>query len=650
MSLKALIQGIGRKILGTKKVSSSPATGQQQKLITYDKQASKKTGEQLAKEELNLPATTTPLNKTQPLHMGDDTAPMFGSSTYDWIMKKGRGKFSADEWLDHLTSTRKVNFKIFGKPASKTERGPKQFKYDSGPFKGKEVTINKEELFDANLANFDEAGELTGGLLYAAQKFGLKLDANTLGAMIKLNPVNRLQPVELGLPKGAGEVLNVQGEVIRKTLADLAKQAETKNLLGVGEELTEAAYKAASMKTSMDASTISKAGKGVVDHLKKINKSQDLSQQQKIKINQLIGETNKVIKPYTDKNIATRYKNESSYTLQGGDDYRETVFRLNEDIPGNSALRKTFGHFDGVNQNMVYHVRFDTRFTPDNKKVLMIHEIQSDANQKVAKALTKFEQLDGTKRINPFQKDLEISLLSKNRSQLLKEVDTAIEQGQTNRANAIMKDLADVNRKINQTYRAKDDYSDKAFDYFPLVEADSYGDHALKYLMNKAAKENADYVAVIPFDKLSFRQGYKAGNERFYGYASGKGIGKKGKAVLPDLMKRDARFYDTKAGPIKVSLSDPKKPYKIKQTDSFDYPESSGMKGKKFTSKYHDDAISVDEYNSLKDKGSYKFMDAADPNLYFDAFAIKVNPLMRQTLKTYKSTGGLVVDIFKPIR
>ena len=51
--------------------------------------------------------------------MGDDQAPVFGSSTYDWIMKKGRGEFSADEWLDHLTSTRKVNFKVFGKPATK---------------------------------------------------------------------------------------------------------------------------------------------------------------------------------------------------------------------------------------------------------------------------------------------------------------------------------------------------------------------------------------------------------------------------------------------------------------------------------------------------------------------------------------------------
>ena len=84
-----------------------------------------------------------------------------------------------------------------------------------------------------------------------------------------------------------------------------------------------------------------------------------------------------------------------------------------------------------------------------------------------------------------------------------------------------------------------------------MVEADQYGDHALKFLINKATREGVDYVAVAPFDKLSFRQGYKAGNERFYGYASGKGIGKKGTAVMPDLMKRVARFYDSKAGPIK---------------------------------------------------------------------------------------------------
>ena len=52
--------------------------------------------------------------------------------------------------------------------------------------------------------------------------------------------------------------------------------------------------------------------------------------------------------------------------------------------------------------------------------------------------------------------------------------------------------------------------------------------------------------------RRSNRQGYKAGNERFYGYANGKGIGKKGQAVMPQLMKKSARFYDSKAKPIKI--------------------------------------------------------------------------------------------------
>lgn len=141
--------------------------------------------------------------------MGDDIAPAFGSSTYDWAMKIGRGKYTADEWLNHLTGSRAVNFKVFGKPAKKFERTEKRFKYDSGPFAGKEVNISKEELFDTNLAIFNEAGDLTGGLLYAAKKFGLKLDANEIGAMIKLNPVNRLKPMELGIPKGAQENFDI---------------------------------------------------------------------------------------------------------------------------------------------------------------------------------------------------------------------------------------------------------------------------------------------------------------------------------------------------------------------------------------------------------------------------------------------------------
>lgn len=642
MSLKTLLVGLGKRLLPSKKVSSSPATGQQQKLITYDKQSATQTGQELAKKEINLPTVTQPLNKTKNLYMGEKSAPAFGSSTYDWVMKKGRGKFGADEWIDHLTTTRTANFKIFGRPASKKIRDEKRFKYDSGPFQGKEVSISKEELFDSNLAIFNEAGDLTGGLLYAAKKFGIKLDANEVGAMLKLNPVNRLRPVELGLPKGATEAL----EKVQPQLLDEAKKlqsiADLKGLAAIKDELDGAVYALSGMKGGSDQ--IGSAAREALRKLKAISKSENLLVNEKQRINKLIGDIDKITKPFKDKSVATRYGNETNYTLQGGNNYRETVMKLDEPITGNTSPFKTFGHFDGINKNMIYHVRFDTRYTPDGKKAFLIHEIQSDANQSVAKALNKFQQLGGQKRVNPFQADLELGLLVNNRSKMLKEMDEAIKKGLTGRAQLIAKDLKDVNQKIQRTYSRAAEYGDRAkYDYFPMVEADSYGDHALKYLLNKAAKENVDYVAVAPFDKLSMRQGYKAGNERFYGYATGKGIGGKGSAVMPNLMKKVGRFYDSNTGPVKLSLSDPKLPYKRIKTDKFKYPDSHPKKGKEITSKYHEKA-------RADNMDGYNYMESNDPSLYFDSFAIKVTPMMRDTFKTYKSTGGLVVDLFKPMR
>ena len=159
--------------------------------------------------------------------------------------------------------------------------------------------------------------------------------------------------------------------------------------------------------------------------------------------------------------------------------------------------------------------------------------------------------------------------------------------------------------------------------------------------MNKAAKEKFDYVAVMPFNKLHFKQGYKAGNERFYGYPSGKGIGNKGQAVMPQLMKKAARFQDSKAGTIKLSLSDPKKPYKIVDMDTFKYPDGVN-KGKTIKSPTHTDAYK-DQIEGTK------FIDESNPNLYFDAFAIEVKPNMAYTQKLYKAQGGLVVDMFKTL-
>ena len=632
MSLKAILKA-GKELLKARKPSATPTTGQQQKQITYTpKPSTTEQGQELAIREIRNPPVV--LKKTNPLQMGDKVAPSFGSSTYDWVMRKGRGTYTADEWLDHLTSTRKVNFRMWGKPTQKTVREQKRFKYDSGPFAGKEVNVSKEELFDSNLALFNDAGDLTGGLLYAAKKFGLKLDANEVGAMIKLNPINRLRPIELGVNKGAQEAFDTATKNAKNTIRNLQDKYK-----GVGSGETKDRLDDLQYILKTEGPLTKGALRDLNDTAKRV--SLDLPIDERKALNKAIGEINNKAGPI--QTSKTYYGGESNYTLQGGKDYRETIFTLPEEILTNRSPFNTGGHFSealGKNTNNIYHVRFDTRFTPDGKKVFMINEIQSDVNQSIAKSLSKSQQLSGEFRKNPFNADLELNLLVSQRGKMLSNLDEAVANQDFGKVNAISASLKDVNQKLSMmTTRT----SGNTKDFFPMVEADSYGDHALKYLLQRAARENVDYVAVAPFDKLSFRQGYKAGNERFYGYANGKGIGKKGKAVMPDVMSKVARFYNTKAGPTKISLSDPSKPYKKVSKDTFKYPKDHPLKGKEIKSSYHS------EVSDAAGSG-FKNISASDPRLYFDAFAIKVTPLMRNTQKTYKSKGGLVVDMFKPIR
>ena len=631
MSLRTLL-GFGKKLLSGKKESAVPTTGQQTKQITYTPKPSQAPAKELVTQELKNPPVV--LKKTKPLQMGDDIAPAFGSSTYDWVMRKGRGKYTADEWIDHLTSRRKETFNIFGKPASRTVLDTKKFKYDNGPFAGKEVNITKEELFDSNLAIFNEAGDLTGGLLLAAKKFGLKLDANEVGAMVKLNPINRLKTKKFGIPEEAVEKVKKNAVTHQKMIESISNKYKNVNE-DVVSELEDASYYLKNLSSTDDLSmNINDSIQRLTRAREKINNMED-----KKLINKLIYEMGENIKPVKGAN-QVKYYNDSQ-TLMGGQNYRETVFYLDEPIKTNYNPLKTGTHFsndgDKIVKNEIFHVRFDTRFTPDGKKVLSIHQIQADNAKNVAKNLSRSEQLDGINRLNPFQKDIENRLFMNSQKLLRQNLDDAANTGNASKIFRAADDLNQNTKRITQTSGRGN------YDYFPMPDSADYNDHALKYLMQLAAREGADYVSVLPFDMLNYKASSQiAGNERSYGYSSGKGIGKKGKAVIPELMKKAAKFYSTKAGPIKVSRSNPKKPYKRIETDNYTY-DTGAMKGKKFTRTSHTDAVE-------NPKKGYKLITEDNPNLYFDAFAVKVVPLMRNTQKTYKSEGGLVVDMFKPIR
>jgi len=640
--LTKIFRGIGSLLKKTKKPEPSPATGEGRKLITYQKENKNLPAKELAKKETQLPVRVE-REITGDLRMGTQGQPLFGSSTYDWAMKIGPGKYTADEWLNHLTTTRKVKMKVFGQPVTKTERAPKTFTYDKGSrFPGKQATINTEELFDTNLATFDALGNLNGGILDAARRFGLKLSAQDVGNMIRLNPVNRIVPVDYGTTVAPAVVEKVYNRTYN-VLKDISPYITEIPRLNRMERNLRA------IRNEYNRGSIPFATKAYDDLIQDIIELRGSARAQPVpdqtfitKLNRLQGEADDMIKQLKKDVRPVKYKDETNYTFQGGDNYRETVFTLPERIRGNRNPLAQAGHYP-AEKNALFHVRYDTRYTPEGKKVLTIHEIQSDMNQRIAKELTAKEAFGGIKRINPFQKEMELNLLNNARSQIMKNLDDALKQGDSRKISYLSRELADISKKLNRTFTMADDA--QKYDYYPLLDSDAYGDYALKYLVNKAAKEKADYVAVVPFDKLHFRQGYKKGNERFYGYASGKGINKKGEAIMPQLMKKYARFTDTQAGPIKISLSDPRKPYKLIDRNEFTYPSQ-----KKITSVYHTDAVEDVSTTLLRgDRTKYRRVEMNDPNLYFDAYAIKVRPDMDYIQKLYKREGGLVVDIFKRV-
>ena len=626
MSLRGILQGLGKLI--TKKAKPAQATGQQQKLITYTPETKKLPATEVVKKDL---VPVNPRLQTGDLQMGEKVQPLFGSSTYDWAMRKGPGKYTADEWIDHLTTSRKVNFKVFGQPSTRFERGPKSFTYDRGKYAGKTANINKEELFDSNVAIFDEAGELAGGLLAAAKKYNIKLSAQDVGNFLRGNPANRLKAVTYS--DDAIQNFNYKAP-LENSLGIV--QTVKRQFPAMGERFDTLTLHLNTIERGIMNGMINDVKQGYrafSGELRGIMQA-NVGTESRRQLNAMKGAVDEVYAKATGARSGvkpTQYRNETNYTLQGGQNYKETVFVLDEPIATNSTPMKNMGHFSDLKNNL-FHVRYDVRSTPNGKKAFVIHEIQSDANQAIAKQLTAKEAFGPNARYNPFQKQIETKLLIEQRNKLLQNVD--------NMTNADVAALQTVNKQIA---RLGANRAGANKDYFPLLDSDAYGDYALKYLLNKAAKENVSYVAVMPFNKLHFRQGYKAGNERFYGYASGKGINNKGKSVMADLMKKTANFQDSKAGPIKISLSDPSKPFKEIATDTFKYPKTHPLSGKEIKSVYHNEA-----YGSQVEKG-LRSITPDNPNLYFDAFAVEVKPGMAYTQKLYKREGGLVVDIFKPL-
>ena len=582
---------------------------------------SKDTALQTVRKDLAIQQYPTPA-RTGALQMGSPPNQnlMFGSALYDRIAQKGPGTFTADEWMKFLTDVREKNVKIFGQNYKEKVLNPVKFNYDNtaGYLSGKQTTVPLEELFDSNIAAFSPTGELTGGILHAAKLAGVKVPGKVLTDLVRLNPINRLQAFEF-----------------RDTFTEPVKKRLYQNFKNTFDKVTN------QTPADFDVNQISNM---FTDALERGSVTKPNFSTLMGKYPGLRKEFQQLDFQFDDlqrirKNMRPpRYKNETTYTFQGGRDYREDLIALPESIPGNKPSIK-YGHYNEKQYgNPIMHIRYDTRFAPNGDKILMIHEIQSDTQQNIAKALrfNRTSGYDASVRQNPYQKDAEIAFLIEARKKIGdKIIKGDLKRLESDQAARAIKSIDNVLLRKGQgrpaQLKAKDDYGTTDINYYPLLDRSSYNNYAIKYMLNKAAREKADYVAVVPAnyiqrgaDSSKFK-----GTIENYGFASGAKTPKgKSLASLPNEMKKQASLFNTTAGKIKFSLSDPNKPYKKVDFKNVELD-------KNYKIKYHEDASAVQQ-------PGYRFIGKYDLNLYGDAYGVKVSPLMLQTQKLYKKEGGLV--------
>ena len=634
----------------------------------------------VAKEpQIQAPLMLRPMDNMRPtaVSLGDDLKlnKIFGSSTYDRIAMKGDGSFTADQWADWLTDRGKRRFKIFGKDFEDGFITGRKFKYDTGKAKAtphllnKEMTVPIEELFDANIAQFNKAGDLTGGILFAAKEAGVKIPGRVLSDMVQASPVNRLKIRELGIPQ---TVINKAENTVNTQIARLADMERSlQRTVNVNpaatrvekiEELRAQGLEVGEMKTTLktlreemrvlnsavrdgNASAVEDTSAEIAVLFNKIKKG--LGNDKKIAINKMQGEIDDIVA--STRNITPpKFQNQSGYTYPGGQNYREAVIVLDESIPKNiRGGRRENPHYKGKEyDNPLAHIRWDTRTTSDGKKAFLMHEIQSDTNQGISKFLRdqKAEPFNTSLRQNPYQNDKILKFLFDSRKKLSDEVLSGKLSATRMELNA--KKIKDLDEVIKQTvkspnasynqYGKVETYSGTptGVDYIPLLDRASQAKASLAYLTNLAAKEGVDYVAITPVNLIPrgiTDKKYTKAYQEAYGYFRGnKTPGSKSPAVIPSLMKKIGKDFDTKAGTIKISKSDPTKPYKRVESEELDIYDGNQYKVEKHTSASNNPT-----------SGSTLIPDN-DLRLYTDVFSVKVSPDMVNPQKIYKKEGGFI--------
>lgn len=621
----------------------------------------------------------------------------FNSALYDYIASnKIGGARPATEWIKEFEGNAMNNFR---------------FKNDA--FKSVRGNISKEELFDSNIAIFDNNGKIVGGFLKKAQDEGMKVTKMDLLNLVEKNPANNFVIKRYRVTRENTE----EAEKLAQSLINASSQItqRIRSAISNNPEATSRAGRLTSLMSNIDYEPyreLAKITRGMrnntegglnrnyfadlesyLDDLKIVQ--QEINQEfvsptQLDAIKAGIRNLRLKIQAERAQGLSPKYGNYQQYRQLGGEEYIEDVVHYPKSFPGGDNA--SANHYDDL-KNQLYHIRYAKRSLEGNpnQKVYAIDEIQSDIQQS-AMANDPFRK----KVINPISNDFSMDKNVKTILEIRKRMDEIARKGAAitpqERMNFYklkqefdtIKDktvnlatYGDSSLKLEQIKRGEQAY-------MPMFEADVWGDHAVKNLLKSAAEDGVDWVVVNPVNRIhAVKRRAALGDADFYGFENGK-AGKRGIqlnkykkdpatgkktnkdeivksdpkkiAVIPNRMKKIADQYNSQAKTIRISKSDPSKPFKVvRDVDNF-YSEEKRLSFNKLNpgddGTEHLAAFKTEREAKLfaelgEDGGRVVKMESNDPNLYYEAFGIKVTPEMKGTpFKLYKKEGGLVVNLF----
>lgn len=632
-------------------------------LKTIESQTGQKTARVVAEEGQVMPVVTNKpgevtkvnyavqpkTNIAEPLLNDRDlrTNPAFGSASYDMIKIAPKNEMKADEWLDYF----------------KTKQSAK---YNDG----RSASVQMDELTDSNIVQFDNYGNLSGGLLAAAKTINAPVNKDTLLKYISNNPINKLQIVEF---KNPTKELSIYADDVEKNIERVAGMMKKYGAPDDYSLLTNLSYLNNKFKRKAEEGSVLSAKSNIDDIRDAIKniKNGDLIKdpQDKRLLDDVFSTINstqeKVGKLMNNPYNAQQLDKYPTYRMFGEENAKEMVWYYPEKIPGNK-ITGAF-HFripDPKNtQNELkvqpqVHAMYGTRYTPKNEKVISINEIQADVQQQVFDEVKNM----GKKRINPFNTENITPLLVTPKKEIQERINELLKKGiYTSDAELVeLQSLIARGKTINRKLLESDVSNQDRTDFLPMFDTKQYTDFALKTIIKKSAEDGPhQWVAVVPVNLITRQNGAVPGNELVYGYANGKGVAKKGESITAELMRKLAKQYNSEVKTIQVSKSDPNKPYKLLEdieVNRYDRAKDPNRKVEQklletFKNTHHRKAFATDE--AAKDYverngGKVVYIDKDNPELYDLMFALKIVPdMLNKPMKLYKHEGGLIEDIFK---